>query len=115
MTHQWGPLGAWAGQIHYAYVGSEAGAQKIAYAMQLAHKAAPGGLVMGMPVGGVTFQAPEAGGVLYFDLNRGRVAAAEERFRVRGVLNLQLLGQNTPVEIDEEQQFQIRIADAPRP
>jgi hypothetical protein len=53
--------------------------------------------------------------MLYFNPARGRVHAAEERFRVRGVLNLQLLGQNTPFEIDEEQLFQIRILDSPEP
>jgi hypothetical protein len=116
MTHHWGPLGTWAGQIHYAYDGPQGGTHKIDYAMQLAHKAAaPGSLVMGLPIQGARFQAQEAGGVLYFDSARGRVRTAEERFRVRGVLDLQILGQNTPLEIDEEQTFQIRILDSLEP
>jgi hypothetical protein len=113
MTHQWGPLGTWAGHIHYAYAGRHGTYHKIAYTMQLAHKApAPGNLVLTLPINGARFQAQEAGGVLYFDPARGRVLAAEERFHVRGVLALQILGQNTPLEIDEEQTFQIRIADS---
>jgi hypothetical protein len=116
MTHQWGPLGTWAGQIHYAYAGRQGTSHKIAYAMQLAHQAPTGGTpLMGLAINGATFQAQEAGGTLFFDATRGRVLAAEERFRVRGVLNLQLLGQNTPLEIDEEQNFQIRILDSVEP
>ena len=42
---------------------------------------------------------------------RRRVVAAEERFYVRGTLVLMLLGQNTPTEIEEEQGFQMRIAE----
>jgi hypothetical protein len=116
MTHHWGPLGTWAGHIHYTNAGRQGDTHKIVYAMQLAHMAAAtGGLVMGLPIHGAKFQAQEAGGVLYFDPACGRVRTAEERFRVRGVLNLQILGQNTPLEIDEEQTFQIRILDAPTP
>ena len=36
---------------------------------------------------------------------------AQERFHVRGRLNINLLGQNTPVEIDEQQLFFMRILD----
>ena len=57
------------------------------------------------------FQAQEAGGAIYFDADQGKVTAAEERFRVRGVLNIVLLGQNTPVELEEEQTFRIRMLD----
>ena len=40
-----------------------------------------------------------------------RVIAAEERFRVKGLINVNLLGQNTGIEIDEDQHFLIRIHD----
>jgi hypothetical protein len=116
MTHHWGPLGTWAGQIDYANAGPDGAGHKITYVMRLAYKApAPGGLVLGLPVQGAKFQAQEAVGTLHFDATRGRVRAAEERFHVRGVLHLQILGQNTPLEIDEEQTFQIRIIDIPAP
>jgi hypothetical protein len=116
MTHHWGPLGTWTGQIHYAYAGPQGAAHKIAYAMQLTHQPpVAGNRVLGAAVTGAKFQAQEAVGVLHFDAARGRVRAAEERFRVRGVLSLQLLGQNTPVELEEVQTFQVRILDAPGP
>ena len=109
MTHNWGGLGAWQGQIHYAYQGRQADVHRISYALQLAYRAPGAGAVGMMKVNSANFQPQEAGGFLLFDSARGRVTAAEERFHVRGVLNANLLGQNTLVEIDEDQHFAIRI------
>ena len=64
-----------------------------------------------MKINGANFQPQQAGGELLFDSARGRVIAAQETFRVKGLLNANVLGQNTLVEIDEEQHFMIRIHD----
>jgi len=110
LTHHWGSLGSWAGQVQYAYLGQQGDTHKIASGLQLAYKApAAGAAIGGMQIKGVQFQAPDAGGILLFDPVRGKVVAAEERFRVKGVLNTSLLGQNTAIEIDEDQHFLIRI------
>jgi hypothetical protein len=104
-------MGSWNGQTHYQYLGKEKDLHKVTYALQLAYKAPQPGAAGLMAVNGANFQAPAAGGVILFDANRGRVIAAEERFRVKGAINVNLLGQNTGVEIDEDQHFLIRIHD----
>lgn len=111
LEHNWGPLGSWKGQTLYQYLGEEKGLQKISYGLQLAYQAPKGGGAGLMPVNAANFQQPNAGGMLLFDAGRGRVVAAEERFRVKGLININLLGQNTPVGIDEDQHFLIRIHD----
>jgi hypothetical protein len=55
---------------------------------------ASGGAIGRMTVNGANFQAPEAGGPLVFDVGKGKVASAKERFRVKGVINADLFGQN---------------------
>lgn len=111
MTHNWGGLGSWQGQIHYQYIGQEKDLHRIVYGLQLAYKAPNGGGLGMMKVNNANFQPQQAEGQLLFDSARGKVVSAEERFRVRGVLNANLLGQNTLVEIDEDQHFLIRIHD----
>lgn len=115
MTHNWGALGTWNGQIHYLYLGKQENFHKVGYALQLAYKSPTAGAVGLLNVNGATFQPPFAEGMLLFDAVKGKVVAAEERFRVRGVVNINLLGQNTPIEIDEDQYFMIRIHDKALP
>lgn len=109
MTHNWGSLGSWSGQIHYLYQGKQANLHRTAFGLQLAYKQPAAGMVGLMKVNGANFQIQQAEGVLLFDSDKGRVVGAEERFRVRGVINSTLLGQNTLIEIEEDQHFQIRI------
>ena len=111
LTHHWGGLGSWTGLCNYAYLGQQGPLHKIAYGLQLAYKAPVGGAIGLMTVNGANFQAQEAGGVLLFDAAKGKVVSAEERFRVKGVINANLLGQNTTIEIEENQHFLIRIHD----
>jgi hypothetical protein len=110
-THNWGSLGAWSGKIHYAYAGQQDGYHKIAFGSQLAFKAAAASQLGLLTVQSADFKSPQAVGTLFFDAVKGKVVAAEERFRVAGVLNASLLGQNTPIEIVEDQHFLIRIGD----
>lgn len=111
LTHNWGGLGSWAGVIQYAYVGQQNNLHKISYGLQLVYKAPVGGAIGLLTVNGANFQPQEAGGLLFFDAVKGKVVAAEERFRVKGVINANLLGQNTLIEIEEDQHFLIRIHD----
>jgi len=108
-THNWGSLGAWSGKSHYAYAGQQDGYHKIAFGSQLTFKAAAASQLGLLTVQSADFKSPQSGGTLFFDAVKGKVVAAEERFRVTGVLNASLLGQNTPIEIDEDQHFLIRI------
>ncbi len=109
MTHNWGGLGSWHGKINYGYVGQQANLHKVAYGLQLAYRAPNAGIIAGMKINGAQFQPQQAEGAILFDADRGRVIEAQERFRVRGVVNTNLLGQNTLLEIDEDQHFLIRI------
>jgi hypothetical protein len=110
LTHQWGALGSWAGQVQYEYQGHQGDIHKVGYALQLKYKApAKEAVLAGMQISGANFQPQQAGGLISFDAVRGKVVVAEERFRVKGVLNAMLLGQPTPIELDEDQHFLIRI------
>jgi hypothetical protein len=111
MTHAWGALGQWAGRTHFAYVAKQDTFHKVSYAHEMAHQAPQGGMLGGMKIGGANFKARQAEGVLAFDTARGRVVAAEERFRVFGVVNMNVLGQNITIEIEEDQHFALRIRD----
>ena len=85
MTHP-GIARCLGGQIKYAYLGQEKAQHKIGYGLQLMYKAPKAGTaIAGMRILSAEFQAPEAGGVLLFDAVRGKVVAAEEQFRVKGV------------------------------
>jgi hypothetical protein len=110
MKHAWGALGSWTGKIN-TYAGPEEKLHKVTYALQMKHRALPGGQLGGMTINGASFQTQEAGGVLLFDAQRGKVVAAEERLRVKGVVNASLLGQNMLIEISENQHFLIRTHD----
>jgi len=110
LTHQWGALGSWAGQVQYEYQGRQGAIHKVGYTLQLKYKApAKEAFLAGMQISGANFQPQQAGGLISFDAVRGKVVVAEERFRVKGVLNAMLLGQPTPIELDEDQHFLIRI------
>lgn len=111
MTHNWGALGLWSGQIHYLYMGQQAELHRVAFGLQLAYKSPPPGTVGMMAIQGAKFQTQQAEGALLFDSARGKVVGAEERFRVAGLLNANILGQNSQVEIEEDQHFALRIHD----
>jgi hypothetical protein len=55
---------------------------------------------------------PPPGGGIAFDAARGRVAAFEERFHVRGAIAVSALGVTTAVTMDEAQVFLVRLLDA---
>jgi hypothetical protein len=107
LTHNWGALGSWSGTTHYTYAGSKQSLHQVDYALQLTYKAPKaGGLIAD-----ALFQPVQAGGAIIFDRDKGRVVEAREHFRVRGRLSINLLGQNTGVDLQEDQLFSIRILD----
>ena len=57
------------------------------------------------------FAVQTARGSIAFDPLRGRVALAEERFGVRGLLSVKALGLDGTVELEEAQLFQVRVHD----
>jgi len=111
-THSWGSLGAWTGRVAYTYAGKQGSLQRFPYAFRLTY-APPQGQGRGLPfqIAKAAFKHLEAGGTIYFDVNTKRVSHVEERFHVQGELSVSLLGQNIPVEVDEDQRFHVRILD----
>jgi hypothetical protein len=113
LTHSWGPLGRWAGQVGFVHVGKEAGVDRFRYALSLAYQPPRPGAGAGLPfqVGRADFRIQTADGVLAWNAGRGRVSAFEERFHVRGQLAVSCLGVVTGVNLDEAQVFQVRILE----
>jgi hypothetical protein len=112
VAHSWGPLGNWAGQAAYAYAGKKAALDRYQYRLDLAYQPPRKGEdALPFQVGKADFRVPAAGGTIAYDPGRRRVAAAEERFHVRGVLSVSLLDVAAPVEMEEVQLFQVRILD----
>ncbi len=112
MTHGWGPLGSWTGQISFRYAGQQSELQRFPYAFKLTYvppKPAAGGQLF--PVSRASFKHGEAGGTIYFDPGKRRVSRVEERFHVKGQMNIEVLGQNLPVDLDEEQSYQVRLLE----
>jgi len=110
LTHSWGPLGGWKGQVDYAYLGKQDGFHRISYTLKLDYLPPQGnGRDLPFQIANAAFKHQEAGGMIYFDSDKGRVSRAEERFHVKGTMTIELLGQNTPVELEEDQTFHIRI------
>lgn len=106
-THSWGDFGKWTGKVHYGYEGEQKSLHKVAYALKLTHE--PPKEVVANLVGKAAFQLQAANGNIYFAADQGKVLAAEEYFRVRGALEINVLGQKTPVEMEEEQVFKLRV------
>jgi hypothetical protein len=111
MTHSWGALGSWNGQVAYGYQGKQGQFHRVAYGMNLAHAPAnkPGASGLPFQVSAANFKHQEAGGMIYFDLEKGRVIGAEERFHVKGQLGVSAGGQTAPIDVDEEQAFRIIV------
>ncbi|MGO8753431.1 MAG: hypothetical protein ACLQNE_46435 [Thermoguttaceae bacterium] len=112
MTHSWGFLGSWMGQVSFRYAGQQDDLQRFPYAFHLAYvppKADARNELL--PVSGASFKHGEAGGTIYFDPGKQRVSRVEERFCVKGQMSIEVLGQNLPVELDEAQTFQVRLLE----
>ncbi len=111
MKHSWGPLGAWDGKMHFQATGKQREMERYDYALDLAYR--PPTKRGGLPfeIGQSRFQIQAARGAIAYDPKRGRVAAAEERFHVRGMLAVSFAGIDSAVQMDEMQLFQLRIVD----
>lgn len=111
-THSWGALGDWTGKTHYLYAGGRGPQHRVDYRFELVHSPSNGtGRTSPLPIAQAGFRHQPSGGTIWFDAERGRVVAVEERFHVRGRISLSILGQNLPVEMEEVQAFRVSIHD----
>jgi hypothetical protein len=93
-------------------LGKQAGLERIDYAHDLTYQP-PKGASRDLPfkVQKADFKPQTAGGAILFHAAKGRVAAAEETFRVLGVLTLSVAGMDATVEMDEAQHFRLRVLE----
>jgi hypothetical protein len=111
MKHSWGPLGTWDGKMRFLATGKQAETERYDYLLDLRYKPPTKSVGLPFEIGQSRFQIQTAQGAIAYDAGRRRVAAAEERFHVRGVLSLSLAGIDSVVQMDEMQLFQLRIVD----
>ncbi|MGA2068484.1 MAG: hypothetical protein ABSG86_26155 [Thermoguttaceae bacterium] len=112
MMHSWGFLGTWVGQVSFRYAGQQGDQQRFPYTFKLTYvPPKPEARGLPFPISRASFKHGEAGGTIYFDPGKGRVSRVEERFRVKGQMSIEVLGQSLPVELDEEQRFQVRLLE----
>lgn len=112
LVHNWGPLGAWTGEVACAAAGKVGALDRYDYRHFLTYAPPKGGRgMLPFEVSRADFRLLPSGGSIAFDATRGRVAAAEERFRVRGLLAASALGVTSTIEMEETQHFRLRILD----
>ena len=111
MSHSWGPLGNWAGKIHFQSSGKQREFDRFDYLLDLAYQPPRKGGGLPFAINKSQFQIQTARGVIAYQPSRRRIAAAEERFHVTGLLTVSFLGTESTVQMDETQLFQLRILD----
>jgi hypothetical protein len=113
MTHDWGPLGQWTGQVTYAYAGPQRGLDRFLYGRALKYEPPNGNAVAQLPfqLDRAEFRVVEARGAVDYDAAKGRVVRAEERFRVNGTLAISVLGLPSGVRMEEAQAFKLGLFD----
>ena len=112
VMHSWGFLGSWTGQVSFGYAGQQGDLQRFPYAFNLTYvPPKPEARDLLFPVSKASFKHGKDGGTIYFDPGKQRVSRVEERFHVKGQMTIEVLGQSLPVDLDEEQSFQVRLLE----
>jgi hypothetical protein len=113
MTHDWGALGVWSGVTTFVRAESDGPLQEIRYKHDMKYtKPAPGaGGALPIKIVGANFMSTQAGGILHYDPQKQRVAAAQEAFDVQGAVTTELLGQAVELQMAEQQRIGIRVFD----
>jgi hypothetical protein len=114
MTHNWQPLGSWFGTTRFVGRDSTSDQEQISYTHHLSY-VAPGASTEGLPfrIVNADFKIDEASGTIAFDRQQRRISHAQERFQVSGVVQAELLGQTTSIQLRERQLLTIRVTDQP--
>jgi hypothetical protein len=112
LSHSWGPLGSWSGTAEYTHTGQQLNLDRFTYVLDLAYQPPRKGAGdLPFEIGQADFRLRNTGGTILFDADKGRAAAAEERFQVRGRIPVAYLGVAAVVDMEEVQVFQLRILD----
>ncbi len=112
MTHDWDALGSWYGRTTFRRGPRSQQADQYNYWHEMTYKPPADG-VGGLPfdISSARFETQQAGGTIHFDPKLGRVVMAQEMFRTRGLLETQVLGQASRVQVDEQQRMVVRLFD----
>jgi hypothetical protein len=112
MTHSWGSLGSWTGQVAYRFAGQQGDVQQFPYAFKLTY-VPPKSQARDqlLPISRASFQHGASGGTISFDPTKRRVTRIEERFQVKGQMTIEVLGQELPLDLDEDQSFRVRLLE----
>lgn len=116
VEHAWGPLGGWKGTSAFQSQGKDESLQKIGYVLKLRYRP-PGQEENNLPfkIANPMFRIKKAEGVLKYDPAKGRLSSMEETFHVAGRMTIQIAGQNVPLQLEEQQQFQLQLFDEKPP
>lgn len=108
--HSWGPLGYWAGMVHYQVGQKKGNIHPIGYQLLMKYTPPNGGRSsLPFDLLNSRFQVKQAGGIIYYDESVKQVAHFKEQFHVQGVMSIRFLGQQLPVTIDEKQLFEVNV------
>ncbi len=114
VSHDWGPLGSWNGKTVYLAAGKQpkqTNLERIDYRHEIYYKPPAVGADRDLPfrIQKVAFQTILAGGAILYDPATNRTTAAEETFRVRGNIQVSLVGMDAAIEMEEAQGFRLTI------
>ncbi len=113
MTHNWGPLGVWAGMTTFTpRPGPSPDIEQFDYVHDMKYTP-PRGASAELPfqVTDARFEPREARGIVYYDTRQSRVTRVEERFHVQGALTTSLLGQPAQLGLEELQILTVSMSD----
>ena len=113
MSHDWGQLGQWTGNTLFQRGRKYSGLQEYNYAHQMKYSRGKSKKKSKLPlkITAANFSSNRANGVIYYDPENHRVSRVEENFNARGTLSAEMLGQQTQLQLEEQQTIQIRLSD----
>ncbi len=115
LTHSWGPLGSWKGQSVYRSAEDRENLPCFAYKLILKYQppaaAAQNQNNLPFKILRPRFRTKKAEGTLLYDPKKGRLSKMAETFHVVGQMQIQIAGQNLPLQLEESQEFQLELFD----
>jgi hypothetical protein len=109
MTHDWSPLGSWYGTTSFAPMSNGNDLQQFRFTHSMTYKPPTGDGATPFKISSAVFQPLVTAGTIQYDPQLGHVVEAQETFHVRGKVDVELLGQPVPIELEEKQVLTVRI------
>ncbi|MCS6850412.1 MAG: DUF6263 family protein [Gemmataceae bacterium] len=108
-----GPIGSYETSHEYTYEGPEKGLHKIKVAVKLKYTAPTEQAASGLPfrIKSADLQSKEAGGLILFDRQKGRVESGEIGMTLEGKLTIEIAGMSNDVELKQTQKTTFKITD----